>query len=42
MKIGKWIIAGFAMLIIWGYFHEHRLDDYYKIKKTIKQVVKDW
>jgi hypothetical protein len=42
MTIGKWIIAGFAALIIFGYFHEHHLDDYYKIKVAVKQVVEKW
>jgi len=42
MTIGKWIIAGFAMLIVYGYFHEHHLDDYYTLKAWIKEVMRKW
>jgi hypothetical protein len=42
MTIGKWIIAGFAMLIVYGYFHEHHLDDYYTLKAWIKHVMQEW
>jgi hypothetical protein len=42
MTTRKWILAAIALLILYGYFHEHHLDDYYTLKAWIKQIMVEW
>jgi hypothetical protein len=38
----KYLIVAAAAIILYGYFYAHHLDDYYRMKIAIKELIKDW